>query len=43
MTKELFERAEMEVIEFKTDDVIITSEYEGEKVNNESYIHPSLF
>jgi hypothetical protein len=43
MTKELFERAEMEVIEFKTDDVIITSEYEGEKANNESYIHPSLF
>ena len=43
MEKELFEQARAEVIEFKPDDVITTSEYEGEKANNESYIHPSLF
>jgi hypothetical protein len=44
MKKELFVTAEMEVIEFEHDDVILTSrgdEYEGEMTNG--YIHPSLF
>ena len=44
MKKELFETAEMEVIEFDQTDIIITSdqpdEYEGDTVG---YIHPSLF
>ena len=41
--KEQFEYAQVEIVEFMADDVIVTSdEYEGENPGS-GYIRPSLF